>query len=140
MRKFSNKVSAKFHPHRVKIRYQWNPTTAGFHFLILKTNSKVLFIIKVTIIEGCFDKSLLYSGVFCRVFDKVPKSRNNPHINTEPIIALTLLDCKNVFLMHPSIKHQIRTRYMMVLHLFTQNNTETAVVCKKIFNFHFLKI
>lgn len=83
---------------------------------------------------------MLHSGVFCRIFDKVPKSRNNPHINTEPIIALTLLDCKNVFLMHPSIKHQIRTRYMMVLHHFTQNNTETAVVCKKIFNFHFLKI
>ena len=41
--------------------------------------------------------------------------------------------------MHPSIIHQIRTRYMMVLHHFTQNNTETAVVCKKIFNFHFKK-
>ena len=27
-------LSAKFHPHRVKIRYRWNPTTAGFHFLI----------------------------------------------------------------------------------------------------------
>ena len=92
-----------------------------------------LFIIKVTIIEGCFDKALLHSDVFCRVFDKVPKSRNNPHINTEPIIALTLLDCKNVFLMHPSIIHQIRTRYMMVLHHFTQNNTETAVVCIKFF-------
>ena len=138
MRKFSNKVSAKFHPHRVKIRYLWNPTTAGFHFLILKTNSKVLFVKKVTIIEGCFDKALLHSGVFCRVFDKVPKSRNNPHINTEPIIALTLLDCKNVFLMHPSIIHQIRTRYMMVLHHFTQNNTETAVVCFKINNLHYL--
>jgi hypothetical protein len=61
------------------------------------------------------------------------------HINTEPIIALTLLDCKNVFLMHPSIKHQIRTRYMMVLHHFTQNNTETAVVCIKFFNFHLKK-
>ena len=83
---------------------------------------------------------MLYSVVFCRIFDKVPKSRNNPHINTEPIIALTLLDCKNVFLMHPSIRHQIRTRYMMVLHHFTQNNAETAIVCGKIFNFHFLKI
>lgn len=102
----------------------------------LKTNSKVLFIIKVTIIEGCFDKALLHSGIFCRVFDKVPKSRNNPHINTEPIIALTPLDCENVFLMHLSIKHQIRTRYMMVLHHFTQNNTETVVVCYKLFNFH----
>lgn len=129
-------VSAKFHPHRVKIRYRWNPTTAGFHFLIKKSNSKELSVKKVTIIEGCFDKSLLHSGVFCRVFDKVPKSRNNPHINTEPIIALTLLDCKNVFLMHPSIIHQIRTRYMMVLHLFTQNNTKTAVVCFKINNLH----
>ena len=38
--------------------------------------------------------------------------------------------------MHPSIKHQIRTRYMMVLHFFTQNNTETAVVCIKINNFN----
>lgn len=138
MRKFSNKVSAKFHPHRVKIRYLWNPTTAGFHFLILKTNSKVLFVKKVTIIEGCFDKALLHSFVFFRVFDKVPKSRNNPHINTEPIIALTLLDCENIFLMHPSIIHQIRTRYMMVLHHFTQNNTETAVVCFKINNLHYL--
>lgn len=42
--------------------------------------------------------------------------------------------------MHPSIKHQIRTRYMMVLHHFTQNNTETAVVCIKFFNFHLKKI
>lgn len=82
---------------------------------------------------------MLYSGVFFRIFDKVPKSRNNPHINTEPIIALTLLDCENIFLMHLSIKHQIRTRNMMVLHHFTQNNTETAIVCIKIFNFH-LKI
>ena len=81
---------------------------------------------------------MLHSGVFCRVFDKVPKSRNNPHINTEPIIALTLLDCENIFLMHLSIKHQIRTRNMMVLHHFTQNNTETAVVCKKINNLHCL--
>lgn len=105
----------------------------------LKTNSKELFVKKVTIIEGCFDKALLHSGIFCRVFDKVPKSRNNPHINTEPIIALTLLDCENIFLMHLSIKHQIRTRYMMVLHLFTQNNTETAVVCIKFFNFHLKK-
>lgn len=28
----------------------------------------------------------------------------------------------------------------MVLHLFTQNNTETAVVCIKFFNFHLKKI
>lgn len=105
MRKFSNKVSAKFHPHRVKIRYLWNPTTAGFHFLILKTNSKVLFVKKVTIIEGCFDKALLHSGVFFRIFDKVPKSRNNPHINTETIIALTLLDCINIFLAHVCTSH-----------------------------------
>ncbi len=35
-------LSAKFHPHRVKIRYRWNPTTAGFHFLIyLKSASNL---------------------------------------------------------------------------------------------------
>jgi hypothetical protein len=28
---------------------------------------------------------------------------------------------------------------MMVLHHFTQNNTETAVVCIKFFNFHLKK-
>ncbi len=65
---------------------------------------------EVSVIKRRLDEALAFSLVLRSVIKELTEGGNHSHIHTQAIVAHTLLDFEDAFLLHTSDKHKLGTR------------------------------